>query len=1207
MIDQKALLADLQREVRTLQLDLRPTGEESPELYQEWEDAKAAGRTAADFQTWLTDRVTQVAVAWVLATVFVRFAEDNHLIEDPYLAGPGDERTAQARERQEEYLHAHPEQTDRDWIKAAFAAMGKSPVARALFAEHNPMHSIPPTNDAAKALIAFWRKTNANGAIVHDFTDKTWDTRFLGDLYQNLSEETRKTYALLQTPEFVEEFILKYTLDPAIEEFGLEPDPPYDHPNLPRQIRVIDPACGSGHFLIGAFRRLLSAWEAHSPGTDKWQLIANAMSSVHGVDKNPYAVAIARFRLLIEAMRAGSVTSLTEKVDFPLNLGVGDSLIHGDYTLGEQTEFEIDGRRAPYTYRVEDIDDYVKSVSILAYRSYHAVFANPPYITVKDKAESELYRERYKSCYREYSLSIPFAERIFKLAIVGTVERKGAGYTGQITANSFMKREFGKRLIEQYFADMVDVTHIIDTSGAYIPGHGTPTVILFGRRRFPRRGSTIRAVLGVRGEPSEPAVAAQGFVWQAILAQTDKPGSESEWVSVSDEARSKFERHPWSLGGGGAIDAFGAISARSAVALKEFSSAIGFVVISGLDDAYFLPDVSTLNRLHLEIGRVMATGEAVRDFSITPDIVAIWPYGAASEISNIIRFLWMNRPGLEERKLFGVRVHDIDDFIWYQYREFYSSRQMTPLSIAFASVATHAHFSLDRNHILFNRHSPVIKLPEGLTEDDHLGLLAILNSSTACFWLKQVSHDKGSQGINEGFKSQEWERFYEFTATKLEKFPLPETLPTARGRELDTLAEELTACTPLALCEKEVPTRNRLEAVRAENERIRERMIASQEELDWAVYQRYGLITDAEAASLVASAEIVPELRLGERAFEIVMARRMAVGELATQWFARHRSKPITEIPAHWPDAYKQVVARRIEFIETDRNIGLIERPECKRRWQSVPWETKEREALTTWLLDRCEDKSLWFGPDAQPRPLTVNSLADKLRADPDFVSVARLLAGEDTDLADVLEDILATEHVPFLAQYRYKPAGLIKRAVWEHTWQLQREEDRDNKRLDIKVPPKYTSADFLKPSYWHHRGKLDVPKERFISYPAAGPDSDPSLLLGWAGWDHREQAYALITLITERSQTDGWGKDRVTPLIVGLAEIMPWVRQWHDVDDQGFGQTYAAAYDDFLTSQRLAYQLTDADLANVKPPKSPARRKSSKPGRFTPVVLSDE
>ena len=43
--------------------------------------------------------------------------------------------------------------------------------------------------------------------MLYDFADATWNTRFLGDLYQDLSEDARKHYALLQTPEFVEAFI----------------------------------------------------------------------------------------------------------------------------------------------------------------------------------------------------------------------------------------------------------------------------------------------------------------------------------------------------------------------------------------------------------------------------------------------------------------------------------------------------------------------------------------------------------------------------------------------------------------------------------------------------------------------------------------------------------------------------------------------------------------------------------------------------------------------------------------------------------------------------------------------------------------------------------------------------------------------------------------------------------------------------------------
>ncbi len=57
----------------------------------------------------------------------------------------------------------------------------------------------------------------------------------------------------------------------------------------------------------------------------------------------------------------------------------------------------------------------------------------------------------------KYSLAIPFMQQIFQLAVQG-------GFTGQITANSFMKREFGKKLIES-FIPTVNLTHVIDTSG----------------------------------------------------------------------------------------------------------------------------------------------------------------------------------------------------------------------------------------------------------------------------------------------------------------------------------------------------------------------------------------------------------------------------------------------------------------------------------------------------------------------------------------------------------------------------------------------------------------------------------------------------------------------------------------------------------------------------------------------------------------------
>ena len=174
----------------------------------------------------------------------------------------------------------------------------------------------------------------------------------------------------------------------------------------------------------------------------------------------------------------------------------------------------------------------------------------------------------------------------------------------------------------------------------------------------------------------------------------------------------------------------------------------------------------------------------------------------------------------------------------------------------------------------------------------------------------------------------------------MEQFPLPSALPLKFGRDLDALAQQLAAVEPSAVCAEGAPTRGRLDAARADHERICGRMIALQEELDWDVYRRYGLLTDEEAADLVAAPRISPgNSSWGSGHLRFVLAKRRRRGEGETQWFARHRSTPITEIPAHWPGEYRQSLSGGSSFIESNRNIGLIERPECKRRWQSEPWE----------------------------------------------------------------------------------------------------------------------------------------------------------------------------------------------------------------------------------------------------------------------------
>lgn len=255
---------------------------------------------------------------WILALVFLRFFEDNCLLNRPVISGPG-ERLEVAQLRMRDWFATRPEDSEAEYLLAVFAEVARLPGLGGLCdAGHSPLFHLSVSGDGVIALLDFFRARDlATGELVHDFTDPDWNTRFLGDLYQDLSEEARKRFALLQTPDFVEAWILSRTLDPAIREFGIE------------QVRMIDPTCGSGHFLLGGFDRLLEEWRCHAPEMPPAAQAQKALDAVAGADLNPFAVEIARFRLLVAALKAAGEVRLAAAPDFRFQLATGDSLLHG--------------------------------------------------------------------------------------------------------------------------------------------------------------------------------------------------------------------------------------------------------------------------------------------------------------------------------------------------------------------------------------------------------------------------------------------------------------------------------------------------------------------------------------------------------------------------------------------------------------------------------------------------------------------------------------------------------------------------------------------------------------------------------------------------------------------------------------------------------------------------------------------------------------
>jgi len=1240
MIHRAALLSDLQKLLKRLEADLleRSQSTEIPEvgaqLRTEFEEATEAHRTAQTFEEWRSDAITQTAAAWVLSCVFVRFLEDNTLIDPPRIAGPG-ERLQRARDEHELYFRSHPTLTDRDYLSTVFDRLEEFPATRDVFGEHNPIRDLPNWlgGDAAGELLRFFQRIDPNtGALVHDFTDPSWDTRFLGDLYQDLSEEARKRYALLQTPVFVEEFILDRTLDPAIEEFGLAkmgfekrllPDGRL-HPD--DRFKMIDPACGSGHFLLGSFARLVDRWRKKEPGTRVSVLVQRALDSVHGVDLNPYAIAIARFRLLLAALKECEVRRLSDAQGFEIHLACGDSLLHGS-PGGDQ--LSMGWSSIDHAYQPEDREALSR---LLRPKFYHAVVANPPYITPKDSALNQAYRNRYSTCYRQYSMAVPFLERIISLASDG-------GYTGQITANSFMKREFGKKLIEVYLPK-VDLTHVIDTSGVSFGSTGfggVPTVILLARNRMPV-GRTMRTAMGIRGEPSTPIDGAHGLVWRAILAQLDDPGSTSEYISVSDLQRDLFQKHPWSIGGGGAAELKALLDSNVTSVLGELCTSIGRTTGAGDDEAWILESEPTTRRVGVRsFSARIVFGHSPRDWAINTLAWIVYPYDRMGgdlleELDlSLYRYLWPLRTKLANRTIFGKTIERATGK-WYAHLEHYREKILVPYSICYPEMATDNHFVLDRGGKLFDRTAPVIKLPRDATEDEHLALSGLLNSSTACFWIKQVFQNKGSSVDQHGTRqtSVAFENFWQLDSTKMEQFPVASSHPTELARQLDDYAQLRSKRAPSELlrsldARKVVPgsgLRDALEAYRAEWTSILRRSISLQEELDWQCYRLYGLLAE-EPDSEQTDAE-PPGLALGQRAFEISLARRVAAGKEQTTWFERHGSTPVTDIPSEWPKWYGQLVARRIELIETDSNVGLIERPEYKRRWNTEPWESQLERALREWLLDRLEsylDFDSRMNDEGTPTArlgialTTVAKLADVARHDPELQQVGELYRDDPAfDVSRLVAELVEAESVPLLPILRYKPSGLRKREEWEKTWALQRQEDAIDARTKlpgdhadhlsepaaqalkkkqvgtIPVPPKYTSADFLKGDYWRLRGKLDVPKERWASFPhCEGPDG--TLVVAWAGYDHLQLARAISAYYVDVQERLGGRDDpRLVPLLACLIELLPWLKQWHNEIDPEFGIPMGDYFEGFIQEEARQLGKTVPEIKAWEPQKAAPR-----------------
>ena len=316
-------------------------------------------------------------------------------------------------------------------------------------------------------------------------------------------------------------------------------------------------------------------------------------------------------------------------------------------------------------------------------------------------------------------------------------------------------------------------------------------------------------------------------------------------------------------------------------------------------------------------------------------------------------------------------------------------------------------------------------------------------------------------------------------------------------------------------------------------------------------------------------------------------------------------------------------MAQRTKAIRKDPSIGLIEKADFKRRWEPFDWNDAVKQACTSYLLTQAET----FFQSREPRPYPVRAIATELVKNDKVRAVAEVLTGNPQfDLEMLLADLMLYDAVPSATCQIYTDQGIETRRLWEKVWDLQRKEDAGQK-VEIEPPPKYDQKDFENAAtLWRLRGKLDVPKERFIAYPTATPPpgatGKPGMVFGWAGWDALKKLQAAIELwqeemglhahdlipkatrekiaeadlLDERLLRDFNVRHKVLPILQTMVDLVPWVSLWHDED----GQT-ASAFAAYIGEESRKLEVTEAEVHGYRRPGKvvvPKARRSGTAGK---------
>ena len=276
--------------------------------------------------------------------------------------------------------------------------------------------------------------------------------------------EVKKAGGVFYTPTYIVDYIVRQTIGPLVEG------------KTPKQIEkltVLDPACGSGSFLIGAYQFLLDWYhhfyashdtESHAKGKNPKLVAANGggwvlttterkrilLAHIYGVDIDSQAVEVTKLSLLLKVLEGETAQTVQRELihervlpDLGENIKCGNSLIASNF-YAQPGLPEMDAE-AHLRINVFDWDGKDGFPEIMKRGGFDAVIGNPPYIRIQTMQETqpqavEYFGRNYASATAgNYDIYVVFTEKALALM-------RSTGRTGFIVPHKFFSAEYGQPL-----------------------------------------------------------------------------------------------------------------------------------------------------------------------------------------------------------------------------------------------------------------------------------------------------------------------------------------------------------------------------------------------------------------------------------------------------------------------------------------------------------------------------------------------------------------------------------------------------------------------------------------------------------------------------------------------------------------------------------------------------------------------------------------